>query len=67
MEYTRKFAQLFQDLAKKNKVPLLPFLLEGVVGNPSMNLPDRIHPNPAGHQKIAETVYQSLIPYLPQY
>ena len=44
---------------------LIPFLLEGVGGNPSMNLPDRIHPNPAGHQKIAQTVYHQLINYLP--
>jgi len=66
IEYTRKFAQLFQDLATKNKVPLLPFLLEGVGGNPSMNLPDRIHPNPAGHQKISETVFKSLNTHLPK-
>jgi len=66
MEYTRKFAQLFQDLATKHQVALLPFLLEGVGGNPSMNLPDRIHPNPAGHQKISETVFKSLVSHLPK-
>ena len=31
-----------------------------------MNLPDRIHPNPAGHQKISETVFKSLITHLPK-
>jgi acyl-CoA thioesterase-1 len=66
MEYTRKFAQLFQDLATKHQVSLLPFLLEGVGGNPSMNLPDRIHPNPAGHQKISETLFKSLVSHLPK-
>ena len=66
MEYTRKFAQLFQDLSIKHKIPLLPFLLEGVGGNPSMNLPDRIHPNSAGHRKISETVFKSLATHLPK-
>lgn len=66
IEYTRKFAQLFQDLSTKHKVPLLPFLLEGVGGNPSMNLPDRIHPNSAGHRKISKTVFKSLATHLPK-
>lgn len=65
IEYTREFSKLFEDLANQENVPLIPFLLEGVGGNPAMNLPDRIHPNPAGHQKIAETVYQILINHLP--
>ena len=65
IEYTREFSKLFQDLANQENVPLIPFLLEGVGGNPSMNLPDRIHPNPSGHQKIAQTVYQNLINHLP--
>ena len=65
IEYTREFSKLFEDLANQEDIPLIPFLLEGVGGNPAMNLPDRIHPNPAGHQKIAQTVYQNLINHLP--
>ena len=65
IEYTREFSKLFEDLANQEDVPLIPFLLEGVGGNPAMNLPDRIHPNPGGHQKIAETVFQNLINHLP--
>ena len=65
IEYTREFSKLFEDLANQEDVPLIPFLLEGVGGNPAMNLPDRIHPNPAGHQKISETVYHNLINHLP--
>ena len=65
IEYTREFSKQFEDLANQENVPLVPFLLEGVGGNPAMNLPDRIHPNPAGHQKIAETVFQNLINHLP--
>ena len=65
IEYTREFSKQFEDLANQEDVPLIPFLLEGVGGDPAMNLPDRIHPNPAGHQKIAETVFQNLINHLP--
>ena len=65
IEYTHEFSKLFIDLAEEENVPLVPFLLEGVGGDPAMNLPDRIHPNPVGHQKIAQTVYHQLINYLP--
>ncbi len=62
--YPKEFAQIFSDLAEEMKVPLIPFLLEGVGGNPMMNLPDRIHPNSEGHKVICENVYQHLIKYL---
>ncbi|MDA8991229.1 arylesterase [Opitutales bacterium] len=65
IQYTEDFANLFPDLAKEQDTPLLPFLLEGVGGQPSMNLPDRIHPNKAGHQKISETVFEYLTQNLP--
>ena len=63
-EYSAAFAQAFEDLAQKNEVPLIPFLLEGVGGNPDLNLPDRIHPNAQGHRTLCQTVYQSLAPNL---
>lgn len=66
IEYTQKFADLYITLSQTKKVPLIPFLLEGVGGVPSLNLPDRIHPNAEGHQKISETVFNFLINYLPR-
>ena len=39
-----RFRQVFQDLARENKVALVPFLLEGVAGVPRLNQPDGIHP-----------------------
>ena len=62
--YLEDFENIFQQLADELQVPLLPFLLEGVGGNPKMNLPDRIHPNSAGHQMMCETVYQHLTQHL---
>lgn len=58
--YNQAFSQLFTTLSDQHNIPLIPFLLEGVGGNPEMNLPDRIHPNPKGHQIICDLVYQSL-------
>ena len=62
--YTTAFRAVFPDLSKKNRVLLIPFLLEGVGGIPELNLPDRIHPNAAGHRIIAETVWRVLKPVL---
>jgi len=55
-QYTKDFAALFPRVAKKHQITLIPFLLEGVGGEKAMNLPDGIHPNEKGHQRIAKTV-----------
>lgn len=62
--YTEKFRALFPALAKKNSIELIPFLLEGVAGNPRLNLPDGIHPTAEGHQIVAETIWKTLNPIL---
>lgn len=54
--YTEAFRAVYPRVAARQEVPLIPFLLEGVAGDPRLNLPDGIHPNRAGHEKIAETV-----------
>lgn len=64
--YTVDFHQLFPRLARKYDVPLVPFLLEGVVLNPDLNGDDEIHPNAAGAQRIAETVWPYLQPLVRQ-
>ena len=63
-DYTREFRDLFKQLATKNDAILIPFLLEGVGGIPKLNLPDGIHPTPAGHKIVANTVWQVLRPVL---
>jgi acyl-CoA thioesterase-1 len=55
-EFTASYAELYPRLAAAEGIPLLPFLLEGVAGNPDLNLPDGIHPNEAGHRIIAAQV-----------
>jgi acyl-CoA thioesterase-1 len=65
-EYTARFRAIFPELARVNNVPLVPFLLEGVGGIPQLNLPDGIHPTPAGHRIVAENVWRVLEPVLEQ-
>ena len=61
-EYVGNFGQMYADLAKKNHAALVPFLLEGVIGDPDLNLADRFHPNAAGHKILAENVWRILEP-----
>jgi len=63
-DYRRKFAAIFPALADANQATLLPFLLEGVGGEPELNLPDGVHPTAAGHQIVAENVWKTLSPLL---
>ena len=62
--YTRDFAAVFVDVARQTGVPLVPFLLDGVAANASLNLTDGIHPNAAGHRIIAERLWPHLRPLL---
>lgn len=61
-DYVSVFGQMFADLTAKNRAALVPYLLEGVAGNPSLNLPDGIHPNAAGQKVLAENVWRVLEP-----
>jgi acyl-CoA thioesterase-1 len=58
--YVRAFRQVFQDLARENKVAFVPFLLDGVAGVPELNQPDGIHPSRAGAERIANELWPSV-------
>lgn len=60
-QYTREFHAIYPELARKNRVELVPFLLEGVAGDPSLNQSDGIHPNRTGARIAARTVYRALV------
>lgn len=63
-DYSVEFVKIYPELAKKNRAELVPFLLEGVAGNPDLNLPDGIHPNAEGHEVVADNVWEVLKPFL---
>ncbi len=62
--YVCAFGEMFGELAKTNHVTLIPYLLDGVGGNPDLNQPDRIHPNAAGQRVLAENIWRVLEPVL---
>lgn len=58
--YTNSFKEMYPAIARANNAALIPFLLDGVGGDPKLNLPDGIHPTAAGHKIVAETVWAVL-------
>jgi acyl-CoA thioesterase-1 len=60
--YVFAFGQIYADLAAKNNATLIPYLLEGVGGDPALNQPDHIHPNAAGQKILTENVWRILEP-----
>ena len=63
-DYTREFRNVYEQLAADYKVRLIPFLLQGVAGDASLNQPDGIHPNSRGAEIVAELVWKELEPAL---
>ena len=63
-QYTVDFHRIYPELAQHYNVPLMPFLLAGVVGRPELNMDDGWHPNAAGARRIAENMWPYLEPLL---
>ena len=62
--YITKFDQVYRDLAAKYKVTFIPFLLEGVGGDPRYMQRDGLHPNAEGARKVEALVMKTLEPLL---
>jgi len=58
--YTTQFKEIYPQLAIKNNMALVPFLLEGVGGVDSLNQADGIHPTAAGNKIVARNVWNVL-------
>lgn len=55
-DYQKTFDAIYPKLAAKYAVPLYPFFLDGVAGNPDLQLEDGLHPNPKGVDVIVERI-----------
>lgn len=62
VDYTTAFRKVYADLAKEYKLTFVPFLLQGVAGDASLNQNDGIHPNIRGAEIVADTVWKELEP-----
>ena len=60
-QFSKKFNNIYPDLARKYKVTLYPFLLEGVALKPELNLKDGKHPNIEGVKIIAQNLYPYIL------
>jgi acyl-CoA thioesterase-1 len=59
IDYRESFKELYFELLRdyQRRIAYVPFLLEGVAGNPALNQADGIHPNVEGSKVIAELLY----------
>lgn len=64
LDYTTGFSSMFEELAQKHAITLIPFLLEGVAAKPELNQADGIHPTAPGYQIVTDTVMEALTPLL---
>ena len=62
--FTRQFEAVFPAVARRANVALVPFLLDGVAADPTLNQADGLHPNAAGHRVIADRLWPQLRPLL---
>jgi acyl-CoA thioesterase-1 len=63
-EYTEQFHQVYVELARERKLPLVSFLLEGIAEDPKLMQNDDIHPNELGQPKLLDNVWPALKPLL---
>ncbi|MBI3811969.1 MAG: arylesterase [Nitrospirae bacterium] len=63
-DYTQGFEKIFPELAARYRLVLIPFFLEGVGGQASLNQTDGIHPTAEGYQKVVENLWPKLEPLL---
>jgi acyl-CoA thioesterase-1 len=59
-QYTVDFHQLYEELAQRYTLPLVPFIMLGVLGNPELMAADGVHPNAAGAKVLAANI----LPYV---
>jgi len=63
-DYTVAFHRVYVDLARRYNVPLVPFVMLNVLGNPDLLQPDHVHPNAAGARVIADAIWPYLEPLI---
>ena len=59
--FTRAFTDIYPQIAQKHAIPLIPFFLEGIAGDPQYNQPDRLHPTAEGYRRIVDHIYPDVL------
>jgi acyl-CoA thioesterase-1 len=64
IDYAAEFRDMYPSIAAKSRVPLVPFLLEGIADKPEMFQRDQLHPTAQAQARIADNVWPALAPLL---
>lgn len=62
--YTREFQAVFPALARQARLPLAPFLLDGIAARPDLFQADGLHPTAAAQPRLLDNVWRALAPML---
>lgn len=65
--YTKKFYQIYFDLAKQQKIALVPFLMDGIATSKTLMQTDGIHPSAEAQNILLNNVWEKLKPMLDEY
>jgi acyl-CoA thioesterase I len=63
-KYTQAFGAMYPELARDAKLPLVPFLLDGIALDSRYMQEDGLHPNAAGQPRALENIWKHLQPLL---
>jgi len=63
-QYTSQFESVYGDLARSDRLPLVPFLMDHVALQPDLMQNDNIHPNVKGQPVLLDNVWPALEPML---
>jgi len=64
IDYAAEFRGVYPAIATVDHVPLVPFLLDGVVEHPELFQSDQLHPTAAAQPRILDNVWRTLGPLL---
>jgi acyl-CoA thioesterase-1 len=64
IDYAERFRAMYPEMAKRERVALVPFLLEGVADKPDLFLPDQLHPAAPAQPRILDNVWAAIEPLL---
>ncbi len=64
IDYAAEFRDMYADIAARQKIPLVPFLLAGIADKPELFQRDQLHPTAEAQPRIADNVWPALAPLL---
>jgi len=65
--YARAFESVYPQIAEKYQVTYMPFFLQGVAGEKTLNQPDGIHPTAKGYEIIVNNLFPHVLDAIKSY